>query len=1056
MADPITIVSLVATIIQLVDFGTKLILRLREASERIGEVPAAFTDISIRLPLLIDCLNRIKNDVHGLSEITKKALLPVIESCLHQVKLLDDILVKVTPKPNDSDWRISKKAILGLSQEGKVQKIDATVKDNIQILTLYQSIKSPLLSPGLSAPLSAALPVISPIFMVPFERDSNFVGRGDVLSQIDKRFEDHSRAALAGIGGVGKSQVAIEYCYRFRQANPHSHILWIYASTYARFSQAYEEIGSKLGLPNWDSTKENKIDLVTKHLNDGDFSWFLVIDNADDMSLFYSDKTIIGKDGGSLARQLPSSSKGKILVTTRDSRVAERLTNRMPPIKIYPMSLVEATHLLYSKLPGDERFQAGAEELITELGFLPLAITQAAAFMSENFLTVMEYLNLLQTTEADFKDFISHGLEDPRRDVESESSIMRTWKLSFDHIAKQKPRAAEILYFMAVIDHQKIPKSLLRKKNEKEIEFVTALGTLQAFSLVSTQKGGEFVELHRLVQLSTQAWLELQDELEVWRRVVLLVLASRFPFAAFQFREECEMLLPHVQVALANAPDVEDTKLYRARLLQAVAWYELDIKGQWASGYTKARAALSLFEDLLQEDDNELIQSQNVLATAMSYLAQNAEAEALLRHALSNSKKESTRVMMTRNLSIVLFVAGKLEDAAIFAIQAQEADEKLHGPDHELTIADMFSLANIRNIQGNHEEARRLYQTTLAFREKKLGPDHPDTLVNVDALGSNMQSEGRLEEAEAMHRKALAARANQLGPKHPETFISMDNLANVLDEQGRLSESIELAEEALKGFEEGLGPDHPHVLTAAHGLGGRLCQAGDPTRGILLLQRACKGRENVFGMLSKDTLDSIHALAWQLDGLKRFDESEPLYRRLVPAQIDFYGPESPKTVQSYSNFAYVLRNLEKFDEAETFERKVMSSKEKTVGTDNEGYLSNVYALGLDLAGQERLSEAEEMLRMVLEWYARNWEEFSACHKLTSIRQVSIFAHLVDVLERQSKNSEVEALKERFPEVPGHDFPLSEFGKGPVTKLYLGNAGATQPLQAFSRNEDVKP
>ncbi|MCJ1289904.1 hypothetical protein MMC34_001437 [Xylographa carneopallida] len=1028
MADPVTIVGLVATIITLVDFGTKLILRVREASERIGEVPAAFADISIRLPLLIDCLNRIKDDAGGLSDTTKTALSPVVGSCLDQVKLLDDILMKVTPKREDSDWRIGKKTILGLGLENKVQKIDAIIKDNIQILTLYQSIKSPLMSPQWTAMLSAALPMASPIFMVPFERDSNFVGRGDTLTQIDKRFSDNSRAALAGIGGAGKSQVAIEYCYRFRQANPSTHVFWIYASTYARFSQAYEEIGSKLGLPNWDSTKENKIDLVTKHLNEGTSSWFMVIDNADDMSLFYPEKSSAGQEGTSLARQLPISSCGKILITTRDSRVAERLTNRKAPIKLSPMTLVEATHLLCSKLPDDERFQAGVEELVGELGFLPLAITQAAAFMTENFLTVTEYLMLLQNTEADFKDFISHGLEDPRRDVDSESSIMRTWKLSFDHIDEQKPRAIEMLYFMAVLDRQSIPKSLLRKDKEKEIDFVTALGTLQAFSLVNIQKGGEFVELHRLVQLSTQTWLELQDALEVWRRVAVIVLANRFPSVTFQSRAECETLLPHVQVALANAPDVDSVKLYKARLLDGVAWYDIEIKGQWASGYTKARTALSLYEDILQEDDDELIRSQNVLASAMSYLAKSAEAEALLKQALRNAKDKFTLVMIIRNLSVVLFVAGKLEDAAEFANQALEADDKLYGQDHELTITDMFNLANIMNLQGNHEGAGRLYQATLAFREKELGPDHPDTMINVDALGSNMRSEGRLKEAEALHRKALAARMDQLGPQHTDTLISMDNLSLVLADQDRVAESIELAQEALKGFEEELGPDHPHSLTAANGLGLRLSRAGDPTRGISLLQRACHGREQVFGLQHKDTLDALRDLAWQLHTLKRFADAESVYGRLIPTQEAFYGPEHAKTLASSSDFAYVLRSLGNFVGAEQWERKVIAIRAKTVGIDDEAYRSNVYALGLALVGQERLPAAEAMLRTVLEWYARNWDEYAAARGLVTIRQVSIFAHLEDVLERQGKRAEVEALRERFPEVPDYGFALEDYGK----------------------------
>ena len=119
-------------------------------------------------------------------------------------------------------------------------------------------------------------------------------------------------------------------------------------------------------------------------------------------------------------------------------------------------------------------------------------------------MTISEYLDALRAGDRDIKDLLSEELEDSRRDMDTPNSVIRTWNLSFEQIRKQKPRAAEILSLMSVLDRQGIPKSLLRKEDERSIEFTTAMGTLQAFSLITAERAGESFEMHRLVQLSTQ------------------------------------------------------------------------------------------------------------------------------------------------------------------------------------------------------------------------------------------------------------------------------------------------------------------------------------------------------------------------------------------------------------------------------------------------------------------------------------------------------------------------------------------------------------------------
>jgi hypothetical protein len=169
------------------------------------------------------------------------------------------------------------------------------------------------------------------------------------------------------------------------------------------------------------------------------------------------------------------------------------------------MSASEAKELLRTRIAEEDWSNVDAMRLIEELAYLPLAITQAAAFISDNSLTVSEYLELLDTGDADLKDLLSKHLEDPRRDMDTENSVMRTWKLSFDQISKGKPPAAQILSLMAVLDHHGMPRVLLRKDGETEIAFRTALGALQAFSLITAGKGEDAAyKMHRLVALSTQ------------------------------------------------------------------------------------------------------------------------------------------------------------------------------------------------------------------------------------------------------------------------------------------------------------------------------------------------------------------------------------------------------------------------------------------------------------------------------------------------------------------------------------------------------------------------
>jgi hypothetical protein len=216
-----------------------------------------------------------------------------------------------------------------------------------------------------------------------------------------------------------KSQIAIEYCYRFKQGHPRSSVLWVHASTVSRIDQAYKEIAAKARLPGWDDPKRNKLALVAEWLSqDETGEWLMALDNADGRDVLFNmkhDLLSLEVEGRTIADYIPQSAQGRVLITSRDRRVRESLANRFRAINVPCLTAQEARDLFGSLVDQDD---VGSEtdvgELLDTLEYLPLAITQAAAFITENSITSTEYLAALRAGDADIKDLLSEELIDQR------------------------------------------------------------------------------------------------------------------------------------------------------------------------------------------------------------------------------------------------------------------------------------------------------------------------------------------------------------------------------------------------------------------------------------------------------------------------------------------------------------------------------------------------------------------------------------------------------------------------------------------------------------------
>ena len=248
MAEVIAVIGLASALLSFVDFGSKVVRQLRQLENDISDSPQVFQSVRIRLPLMLDLVQKImlQLDAGTVDKGTQEHMLPIVKSCVHQAENLDTLIQKSLPGTHDSAWRRGKKAVVGVLGEAEIQRIDAALKVNFDLLVqagTFQSLtrldrsgsaqmpSSYTMSPTVNVNLIQedrrrlssydGLPMYEelrkslselqrieshatqPVFMVPYQRDSNFLGRQSILDEISKRFESQNCVSMAGLGGIG-------------------------------------------------------------------------------------------------------------------------------------------------------------------------------------------------------------------------------------------------------------------------------------------------------------------------------------------------------------------------------------------------------------------------------------------------------------------------------------------------------------------------------------------------------------------------------------------------------------------------------------------------------------------------------------------------------------------------------------------------------------------------------------------------------------------------------------------------------------------------------------
>ncbi|KAK5321235.1 hypothetical protein LTR93_006478 [Exophiala xenobiotica] len=525
-----------------------------------------------------------------------------------------------------------------------------------------------------------------PSAIIPFPQDRDFVERKVLKNLLQRAIKPGARVGLVGLGGIGKTQVAIEYAYRMQEKHPKPWVFWVHASSTSRFEESYRSIAQRLQLPGWQEPKADILRMVHNWLSDEhNGRWTMVVDNADDEKVIFEQRSgeidpeapTMGRAGRSLAGYLPTSPNGSIVLTTRNRKVAEGLIEYAEDIlDLGPMNIDEAVELLSKGL---KKLEGGCTrddlvDLARQLDCMPLAMSQAAAYVNQRAprVTLSKYLEELMRSNDGRAQLLQANIRNPRRDGQDSNSIITTWCVSFEHIRQTHNSAARLLSLMSLFDREGIPDHLLKGRyvetsRHSDMNFENDITTLKDYSLIGVGTSGQF-EMHRLVQFSMRTWLELRGELEWWQGRYVDILEEAFPSGIYGTWSVCQALFPHVQMLISYRINDERYRRNRAAVLYRGAGYALG-NGQYRVAEVVARASL-------------------------------AERDVVL------------------------------------------------GKDNLQTLDSVFLVARGLHNQGKYEQAQEMHQRALMGREMILGPEHPDTLKSMSKLAGVLIDQGDNKQAE--------------------------------------------------------------------------------------------------------------------------------------------------------------------------------------------------------------------------------------------------------------------------------------------------------------------
>ena len=721
----------------------------------------------------------------------------------------------------------------------------------------------------LNLPDRDALP-LGNLWMLPVLPTRFFTGQVGKVNEIREAFNEAKPLGitpvegLTGEGGIGKTELALQYC-RAHQSE-YREILWLNgnnrASLQADLTRAYEGIlGTDDGLDGQPGAGLQRALMMIRYLQ-SQTGWLVVLDNVDTPdALREEDKRASeeAKQDVALFEPILKLRNGHVLITTRQDFWGDLaqtirldvLSGEEGALLFLKRCLNRAAATSLDEFTSDE--QQAALEFSREVGGFQLALEQGGATARTYSWTPARYLKEFQSR---FEEMIKKRGKGVDR---HEDAVYATVLTSVEEIEKVEPRAREFITWCAYLPSDWIIEEIFQVEEGpvyesiKEVPLEDLIFAVRGQSVIH-KADNEVFTMHRLIQrivrdIDSGSGAGNPDRYEA------LAVATNVadPGRKFEHWKAIERLIPVWRHLGEHGPDTKAVILG----LNKASFHGLSSGGGLSA----------------------LVDSQSAISKAKRSLGYH----------------HSDTLAAMSNLAATYSALGRHQDALLVKEEVLRANRKILGEGHLATLTSMNNLASTYLALGRHQDALYMQEGVLAARREILGQHHPDSLAAMTNLASIYWALGRLDDALLVQEEVVAPSRKILGERHPDTLKSMNNLATIYLSLGRHWDALHIQEEVLEARREILGVRHPDTLMAMSNLASTYSALGRHEDALHIQEEVLKAHRDVLGERHPDTFTGMNNLAYTYSVLGRYEAAISLERQAFAGFAEMLGRNHPNT-----------------------------------------------------------------------------------------------------------------------------------------------------------------
>ncbi len=790
-------------------------------------------------------------------------------------------------------------------------------------------------------------------------RNPNFTGRADLLDRLRERLVAGGAtavlpAALHGMGGIGKTQMAVEYIYQY--VRDYDIVWWIQASQQAQIRAGLTELAQRLGLPG-SAEAHTAVPAVTEALRLGQPfpNWLLVFDSAENPN--------------SVLPFFPTNGPGQILITSRNPDWAEVAR----PLEVAVFKREESKELLRRR--GPEIKEDDANRLAEALGDLPLAIAQAAAWRAETGMPVSEYLRLFDEKVAEILDTSSPA--------GYELSVAAAWNVSFDELRTRNPAAHQLLQVCAFFAPEPISRSLfegvrgvtiapeLDEALRDPMQFSRTIRDINRYGLAKIDHRNNTLQLHRLVQLVLSNRMSPQRAAEMIHGAHLL-LATHDPNDPIPARQwpKYQDVLPHAYAAKVIECDDSWARHLVINLMTFLYFW-----GDHEEAASLARQAVDVWSEKLSETDLQTLQAARNLGFYLWTLGRYAEAAEVNQRTVELHRRvsgENSEETVLAELAVAIDLKGKGDFVAALDLNDQiyQKAKRLFDDDDPTTLMTAHDLVVSLGLAGQYRKGRELCEHVYKRRLDVLGYDNPSTTSTLNALILARREAGDYVWARAEQEKLAERSSDLFGADKAATLRRFHHLAVARRKAGDHQGALTLSAQVMNRFDLRYGKDHPNAIACALAQSIDLRHAGHLEPGRGLCDQTVQRYTRSLGEQHPHTLSALVDLAVTLRLLGDAAGARQLDERSLEQFRTALGPDHPYSIISAINLASDLAALGETEAALQLETEALDRSNRALGADHPTSLAVLANLVLDLRTLGRTQEAETKYADVVTRYRK--------------------------------------------------------------------------------------